>query len=233
MRHAIEMLSERTSALATELEMICVTRTNERISEIVHELAQPLQIVRILGEQLTQHLDGASAATVDRILSQMDGISAILEQANNVAPKPNLQPTPINPVIRESLELVCIAKRPTVQTSLELAPDVMLNIDKRKIGQVLTNLIRNALEAMQTTGQRLLIKTTHLATGIEIAIIDDGPGIDPTIADRLFEPFVTSKPSGAGIGLSISRAIIKAHRGELSLRATSDNKTCFVVFLPK
>ena len=232
MRHAIDTLPERLG-LANELEMICLTKTNERISMIVHELAQPLQIVRVLVEQLTDRPASASPAAFERILSQLNGVSAILRQAGNAVPIPTLRPTYINPVIRESLELVCIAKRPqTIQITLELASDVMVNIDKNQIGQVLTNLIRNAIEAMQTTGQHLRITTTQSTTGIEIAVIDDGPGIDPAVADRLFEPFVTSKPSGAGIGLSVSLGIVKAHHGALTVRNTSDNTT-FVIHLPK
>jgi signal transduction histidine kinase len=160
-------------------------------------------------------------------------MTTILEQANNGIPIPNLQPTYLNPVIRETLELVCIAKRPAIRTSLDLDDDVILNIDKNQIAQVLTNLIRNAIEAMQNSGQNLRIKTTHLSNGIEIAVIDDGPGIDPAVADHLFEPFVTSKLTGAGIGLSISLGVVKAHHGELSLRVTNDNCTWFVIYLPK
>jgi signal transduction histidine kinase len=220
--------------------MICLIQTKERISVIVHELAQPLQIMRVLVEQLTERPEIASPAAFERILSQVNGITAILGQAGNVIPVPHLQPTLLNPVIRESLELVCLARqqqkrsRPqAVQISLELADDAVLNIDKTQIVQVFTNLIRNAIEAMQTSGKHLRITTAHIETGIEIAVIDDGPGIDPSVADRLFEPFVTSKPTGTGIGLSVSLGVIKAHHGTLLVRDTTDNTTCFVVHLPK
>ena len=77
--------------------------------------------------------------------------------------------------------------------------------------------MRNAIEAMHDCGRRELLVTTKAVDGdmIEVSVADTGPGISEEIADRLFQPFVTTKPSGMGVGLSISKRIIEAHGGEM------------------
>ena len=92
-------------------------------------------------------------------------------------------------------------------------------VDKVQIEQVLINLIRNSIEAIRQagiSGGRVDIATRPTADGsIEVSVTDNGPGIDPAVADSLFEPYQTSKESGMGMGLSISRSIIEAHDGKL------------------
>jgi len=94
-----------------------------------------------------------------------------------------------------------------------------VSVDKVQIEQVLINLIRNSVEAIRQAGisdGRVDIATRPTVDGsIEVSVADNGPGIDPAVADSLFEPYQTSKESGMGMGLSISRSIIEAHDGKL------------------
>jgi two-component system, LuxR family, sensor kinase FixL len=101
--------------------------------------------------------------------------------------------------------------------------------DKIQIQQVILNLIRNAIEAMQeTTRRELAIASAALPDDMaEISITDTGPGIAPDIAAQLFQPFVTSKPNGMGVGLSISRTIVEAHGGRLWAEPNPDGGTIF------
>jgi two-component system sensor kinase FixL len=94
---------------------------------------------------------------------------------------------------------------------------------------VILNLIRNAIEAMQETSVReLTIATAQRDDDMaEISVIDTGPGIAPEIQAQLFQPFVTSKPHGMGVGLSISRTIIEAHGGRLWAEPNPDGGTIF------
>jgi two-component system sensor kinase FixL len=103
---------------------------------------------------------------------------------------------------------------------MDLVPDMPpVFIDKVQIQQVLLNLIRNAVEAMQSSVRReLIIRTVMSADGmVEVSVTDSGPGLAADIREKLFQPFVTTKPSGMGVGLSICRGIIEAHGGRMWL----------------
>ena len=88
--------------------------------------------------------------------------------------------------------------------------------DKIQIQQVILNLVRNSIEAMQSVPRReLTIVASEDGDFIQVHVSDTGPGLAPEVADRLFQPFVTTKEAGMGIGLSICRSIIDAHGGRL------------------
>jgi signal transduction histidine kinase len=104
-----------------------------------------------------------------------------------------------------------------------------------QLQQVILNLARNAFEALAETPPRsrhVSIATALLTDGgIEIRVSDDGPGISPQIADRLFDPFATTKGSGTGLGLAISRTIVQSHGGTIGVRAAEPRGCTFYVRL--
>jgi C4-dicarboxylate-specific signal transduction histidine kinase len=103
--------------------------------------------------------------------------------------------------------------------------------DPVQLQQVLINMIMNALEAMRLSTEeprRLLIRSAKDAEGVLVQVQDSGPGIGANLADRIFEPFFTSKPEGIGMGLSISRSIVESHGG--SLRAVAGSKGALFEF---
>ena len=106
--------------------------------------------------------------------------------------------------------------------------------DRVQVQQILVNLIRNAREAMlQSARRELTVETRTLGPGsVEIAVSDTGPGIAEEVADRLFQPFVTTKPGGMGMGLSICRTAIEFHGGTLSYRPHPEGGTIFSFTLP-
>lgn len=113
----------------------------------------------------------------------------------------------------------------------------LVSVDAVHIQQVMVNLIRNAIEAMQTTeiSQRVLTVRTSLVDEkwIEVAVHDRGSGLPAEIEQQLFQPFFTTKPTGTGLGLSISRSIIEAHGGRLWATPNPDQGAAFHFILPK
>ncbi len=106
-------------------------------------------------------------------------------------------------------------------------------IDKIQIQQVLLNLMRNATEAMAASARRELTVTAHRAGDmVEISVADTGPGLPESVRARLFQPFVTTKPNGMGVGLSVCRTIVEAHGGELRAEDGARGGTVFRLTVP-
>jgi two-component system sensor kinase FixL len=143
----------------------------------------------------------------------------------------------LNKLVEEALALALVgARQRGVRASLELdhtLPPVL--VDHVQIQQVVLNLVRNAVEAMEQNERRELRIGTRAVPEqgtVEIIVADTGPGIAPELADRLFQPFVTTKATGMGLGLSICREIVEAHHGRLTTAPASSGGTVFRVTLP-
>jgi two-component system, LuxR family, sensor kinase FixL len=108
-------------------------------------------------------------------------------------------------------------------------------VDRVQIEQVAFNLIRNAIEAMENSDRPALTITASLnsASMVEVSVSDTGRGLSPDIRARLFEPFITDKPSGLGIGLSICRVIVEAHGGQLEADNNPGGGAVFRFTLPQ
>lgn len=134
-------------------------------------------------------------------------------------------------LIEEASALALIgAKESGVRVSFAFDPEAPFVLaDKIQIQQVILNLIRNAMEAMQDTEVRqLTLCTLPLdAAMVAVSVADTGIGLSADIASRLFQPFVTTKPNGMGVGLSVSRTIIEAHGGRLWAEPNPGGGTIF------
>ena len=129
-------------------------------------------------------------------------------------------------------------KRTSVTHVLKVEPDLPHVLgDDRALGQVFNNLISNAVRAMEETDGGVLsvrlqsIQKTTGATGIQIDVLDTGPGIPLEVQDHIFEPFFTTKSDGTGLGLSITKQIITMHEGTITLVPLPEG-TSFQIILP-
>ncbi len=128
--------------------------------------------------------------------------------------------------------------RTSVSHVLKVEPDLpLVPGDDRALGQVFNNLISNAVRAMEETGGGVLsvrmkkIQKESGAPGVQIDVLDTGPGIPPEVQERIFEPFFTTKPDGTGLGLSITKQIITMHEGTITLEPLPEG-TSFQIILP-
>jgi two-component system sensor kinase FixL len=122
-----------------------------------------------------------------------------------------------------------------VVVHVRAAPDLpRVIVDKIQIQQVLVNILRNAIEALAGSPRRKIV--VEAARGDEgyvvVSVTDTGPGLAQSVADRLFQPFVTTKPHGMGVGLSLCRAIIEAHNGRLWAEQNPEGGAIFRFAIP-
>ena len=107
---------------------------------------------------------------------------------------------------------------------MKAAQDIAINADPDQLEQLLINLVRNAVDATLETGGRVWIDWEAVDGGVQVTVEDEGPGLPDT--SNLFVPFFTTKPSGSGIGLALSRQIAEAHGGTLTLENRAGARGC-------
>jgi signal transduction histidine kinase len=211
-------------------ELIHVSRLTElgqMVSALAHEVNQPLtaagSYVRA-GRRLVQAGEVAKAdEALQKGVDQVTRASQVIQRLRQFVKKANTHRSAedVRQTVEEAAALALLgAEARGVRLEMHLAPDMpLVSIDKVQIQQVLLNLIRNAVEAMQSSPRReLMIRTIRSADGmVEVSVTDSGPGLAPDIREKLFQPFVTTKPTGIGVGLSICRGIIEAHGGRMWL----------------
>jgi two-component system, LuxR family, sensor kinase FixL len=214
-------------------------------STIAHELNQPLTAVMNYLEAGRQLLS-SGAGSADRVGEMMEKAIGQAQRAGDVIRRlrgfvgkgeTERRVQSLNRLVEEALALALVgARQRGVRTLLELnEPSSSVLVDDVQIQQVVLNLVRNAVEAMEESERRELTVRTRAVPKqgmAEIIVADTGPGFAPELADRLFQPFVTTKASGMGLGLSICREIVEAHHGKLSSAPGTAGGAVFRVILP-
>ncbi|MGF1640185.1 MAG: PAS domain S-box protein [Rhodospirillales bacterium] len=237
---------ERLRKMKGELEHVArLNIMGEMAAGIAHELHQPLTAITNYvqtAHDLLEALNVARSQTVDeamvRALQQCQRAGQVIQRLRDFMTKGKARRSAqdINVVVEETTSLALVGATDIgLDLQLDLARDLpIVFVDKIQIQQVVANLIRNGLDAMaQSNHRRLVIRTSRgEGAAVAIEISDNGPGISPAVADRLFEPFVTTKPQGTGIGLSICRSIVEDHHGHLTVVSRRDGGATFRFTLP-
>ena len=234
----------RMHELQSELVHVSrLTAMGEMASSLAHELNQPLSAItnylRGAGTLLkSKQVDASRIRDVlDRSAEQALRAGDIIKRLREFVAKGETQQTIENPgvLLEEAAALALVgAKEQGVRVTLRCDRDVPdIVVDKVQIQQVALNLIRNAIEAMETVSRReLTIAVKRQKDAALFSVTDTGTGIAPEIAQHLFEPFVTSKPNGMGVGLSICRTIIEAHGGRIVADSNKGGGTIFEFTIP-
>lgn len=219
-----------------------VGELGEMATSIAHELNQPLTASASLAGAVSLMLKKVefsgrkeSMALLEDVVGEIRRASEIIRQMRDFVRKRKTARSlhDVNKVIGEACAIAVIgaeAEGIKVKTSFDESIGTA-QLDRTQIQQVVTNLIRNAIDAMRDSPNKELTISTGQRDGlIEVKVADTGSGIPIEVRNRLFEPFVTSKDDGLGVGLSISKTIIDAHHGELTMQ---DNKPAGTIFLFK
>ena len=239
----IHKLQERLSHVSR------LATVGEMSAGIAHELNQPLTAVANYAQACDRLLAlpdpdiGEIREALRQITAQAVRAGDIIRRLRTLARNDALQreATDVNVLVSELQELIRLdAATHGVSHRLLLTPDLPhVEVDREQVQQVIVNLVRNAIEALsehQPPAQAIpeVSISTRLSpqSEVEIAVCDNGPGLERAIAARLFDPFCTTKPNGTGLGLAISRTIIKGHQGSLEHRPNRPDGACFIIRLP-
>jgi PAS domain S-box-containing protein len=214
-------------------------------ASIAHEVRQPLAAIAANGSAALQFLQRAhDLDKVREILNQMmddcNRVSEVFDTIRGLFRRVDQKREPIvvNEIVRDVLQSMREAlKDHGIATETDLAPELQrVDGHRNQLRQVISNLIHNAIESMDNTmdGRRVLrvIAKSQGPDAIVVAVEDSGPGIDPSGLDSVFDPFITTKPDGMGLGLAICRMIVERHDGKLSALSDGKNGARFELVLP-
>jgi len=223
-----------------------VAMLGELSGGIAHELNQPLTAI-LSNAQAAQHLLANKSADSDTLAEILQDIVVADQRAGEVIRRlhalfkrgeAQLEVLDVNEVVHEVLAIV---RGELVMRSIDAVAQLGEGLprvrgDRIELQQVLLNLVVNACEAMSAAtparARRLTVRSRAAEGGVVVDVVDSGPGFAAGQYEQLFEPFYTTKPQGLGLGLSISRAIIRAHRGRLWGSGVPGKGASFHVLLP-
>lgn len=244
-----EMALKRSEARLQEMhsELLHVSRLSamgQVAAMLAHELNQPLTAVSNYMEAARALLDRGGdllpsrlGNAIERAGEQAIRAGQIIQRLRGFLSHRNSerQIEAIAPLVKEAVELARLDMRQRgVSIRLGNVPgDVSILADKVQIQQVLLNLLRNAAEAVANQESReIALLTEANAATLQISVVDNGPGLAGEVRDKLFQPFVSTKKTGMGVGLSICHTIITAHDGHLWSEPNPDGGTILRFTLP-
>jgi len=228
------------------LHIARVAAIGELTASLAHELKQPLAAIRS-NAQAAQHFLTGDKPDIDELHEVLKDIIKDNRRADDVIGKlralmrkSELQTTElnINGVMQDILPLI---KSYEIMRNISLEFELderipLVAADRVQLQQVVLNLLLNSSEALIGVSgdmRKIIVQTSQKDThNVTVAIKDNGPGIDEQVMDRLFEPFYTTKQEGLGMGLTISRSIIEAHKGNLWAENNPDHGATFYFTIP-
>ncbi|MEO8601668.1 MAG: ATP-binding protein [bacterium] len=241
-KRAEEVARQRQAELTHVLRL---STMGEMAAGLAHEINQPLAAIVNYAHGTARRLRddprvvAAVLPVIDSIATEALRAGEIIRRLRHMVRKEACRQDwmDVNALIAEAARLVePEARQRSVDIDLYLSTSLPPVLgDGIQIEQVVLNLLRNAIEAMtDVTGRRYLQVATRPVPdeGVEVAVRDTGPGMAPEVALHVFDPFFSTKPSGLGMGLSISRTIVESHNGRLWATPNPDGGTTFRVVLP-
>jgi two-component system NtrC family sensor kinase len=242
--HLEDMVAERTVELQSAQQMLVRSEKLASIgrlsASIAHEINNPLFPLKINLEDMLEDIeDGQAIRTEDvqRTLESVERIRRIVNRLLEFTGKrqsegADAQPLDLNNVLQSILTLnTKFFEQEGLSIETTLTPLPQIHGNKDQLEQVFMNLVLNAKAAMDSGGI-LRVSTSHDETHVMVKMVDDGHGIPEDMVENIFEPFVSTRPDGTGLGLFISFGIVQNHNGQILVDSTVDAGTTFTIKLP-
>ena len=206
---------------------------------VAHEIRNPLNAVSMGLQRLRVEFSPAEGEEYRRLLELVQGevrrLNTIVEEFLSLARPLSLKPEPIHvPDLVDEVVRLVEAEAEASGVRIERAvPTALptLEADRDRLKQVILNLALNAIQAMPRGGA-LTLSAAVTDGGVALTVTDSGAGIPPELMPRVFDPYVTTKTKGLGLGLTIARRIVEAHGGSVTVESQPGRGTCFRVTLP-
>ncbi len=232
-----ELVSKRTALLRAER----LAAVGKMASHISHEIRNPLSSIglntELMSEELTNaHFDdpkrtGEVRALLNAISAEVDRLTEITEEYLRFArmPRSKVEPEDVTDIVRDVLAFVQSELAAAgIELRLDLADDLPPALaDEGQLRQALLNLLRNAKEALNGGAGTIEVRTGLSKNSVTISVEDDGPGIPPEDLERIFDPFVSTKEGGTGLGLSLTQQIMAEHGGSVACDSAPGRGTIF------
>lgn len=236
-----QLTEARLQDLQTELVHISrLTAMGEMASTLAHELNQPLTAIANYLRGLRRLLEAEDGPGAGKVRDALEKASDQALRAGQIIRRlrefvtrgeSERRVENLTKIIEEASALALVGAREYgARVTYELDPEATWVLaDKVQIQQVLVNLLRNALEAVQESPARSIVVTTAAVdvAHVAVSVSDTGPGLAPEVSQKLFQPFITTKRHGMGVGLSISRTIVESHGGQISAESSPATGTTF------
>ena len=230
-RHALRV--EQAAARANTLALM-----GQMSVAVAHEIKNPLAIIRSSAERLKKRYGaGADDPAFDYIPEEVDRLSQVVSNYLGIGKsRPGeTEPVDVAAVLRDvATDLDGQARKRGVELAADVPDLPEVNGNRNELRQVFLNLVLNAIQAQPDGGRVLLAARVEKSRGesVVVTVRDEGPGIDPKTAKRVFEPFYTTKEKGSGLGLFVVKRIVEEHRGRVKLDTKPGAGTTFEVRLP-
>lgn len=214
----------------------------ELAGAFIHELKNHISTLNLNLQNLAEEFEHPANTRERRVLDRIQRLQAecgrmieVSNDFNRFARLQNLalQPVQLDGVLEQVVDFINPSARANnIQIHSYIATDApMVALDAEVFKQALLNLLLNAMQAMPAGGE-ITLQMVVEGGWLVLRIIDNGQGMSPEIASRIFKPYYTTKPGGSGLGLATTRKIIEAHKGTISVDSEPMRGTCFTIRLP-
>jgi signal transduction histidine kinase len=241
-----ELREAETALQDLQLRLTSALRQKERlaalgaaVAKISHDLRNLLTTAQLLADRIEGSADPAVRRTAPKLVASLARAITLCERTLTFGraeePPPELTLTPLAPLVEEVVENETAAAGPGVRVAARLPPDLRVRADPDQLFRVLTNLVRNAVQAIEASGRPGDVEVTAERAGDRtlIRVRDGGPGLPPKARENLFQPFLGgARRGGAGLGLVIAAELVQGHGGALTLERTGPDGATFLISLP-
>jgi signal transduction histidine kinase len=207
----------------------------EMAAGLAHEIRNPMTVIRGYLQKMLRKADGVQASQYALILAETGRINEIISAFLSLAKNRRVEMELYNltDIIFQLFPLIqADARKAGVVVNLQPLPEKLTILaDEKEIKQLVLNIVRNAIEALNGKGT-VVITAAEQRNFIVLTVADDGCGIDPDLRERIFDPFYTTKDCGTGLGLAICKSIVDRHNGRIDISSEPGIGTAFTIFLP-